>query len=233
MNSGLYERAGVSATRSAAARANWFEVPFTKVSKVYRGFIPSADNDSDIGDAKGPVASGVSRELNGSTTVSSGCSWLGLSSTSSCISRAPTSSNASRTSGRYRVSSFSLTWVLGTNRRRARSPLAWTVTSWKVEYHTASDTWARSSCAAAVHRSAGSITRSSVRNSRSSSTRSSTGVDNGTGSDGVTHHSTAIRGPRQDEGDLLMGPSGPRKGPGCHHRAAPLAWPDGPPAPAV
>ena len=41
MNSGLYDRAGISATCSAAARANWLELPLTKVSNVYRGFSPA------------------------------------------------------------------------------------------------------------------------------------------------------------------------------------------------
>ena len=41
MKSGLYERAGVSATRSAAASANWLEAPLTNVSNVYRGFSPA------------------------------------------------------------------------------------------------------------------------------------------------------------------------------------------------
>ena len=35
-------RPGVSATRSAAARANWLDAPLTNASNVYRGFMPDA-----------------------------------------------------------------------------------------------------------------------------------------------------------------------------------------------
>src|SRR5687768_13624011 len=37
MNSGLYDRDGVSATARQAAFANWFDGPTRKESKVYRG----------------------------------------------------------------------------------------------------------------------------------------------------------------------------------------------------
>src|SRR4051794_7095221 len=160
MNSGLYERPGVSATRNAAASANWLEAPFTNASNVYRGFMP-------------PVIAGIAEALRPLLLICSvgtgACSVNSCSSESAtCTSttnwrfEAPISSNASRTSGRYRDRIRSRVCPLGAPTRSIEGSLSSEVTSWKVENQTASETCARSSCATAVHNWSWSLTCTSV-----------------------------------------------------------------------
>ncbi len=55
MNSGLYARAGASATATAAAWLNRFDAPMTKVSKVYFSFSRVCDRWVTWSAADGPV----------------------------------------------------------------------------------------------------------------------------------------------------------------------------------
>ena len=48
MKSGLYDRAGVSATRRDAAWAKRFELPVTKASKVYLSFSVERPSDDSV-----------------------------------------------------------------------------------------------------------------------------------------------------------------------------------------
>ncbi len=89
MNSGLYFRAGVSATARAAACANRLDGPITKVSKVYRGLM------SCTGASAPAMGCGV-----GGATIHWGSGSLGAISRASSTLAAPISVSASRTSDR-------------------------------------------------------------------------------------------------------------------------------------
>ena len=150
MKSGLYERPGVSATRKAAARANWFEVPLTKLSKVYRGLRPAARPG-------GVDASSASAKTGAVPTSDSSSSEFGSISTTMSWLGSPSSVSASEIIGMYRASMRSRTSVLGTRRVRVPSSTS-AETSLKVEYQTTSETCSLRSGETFVHSSSVSFT---------------------------------------------------------------------------
>ncbi len=81
MNSGLYDRAGVSATRSAAAWAKRFDPPVTNASKVYLSFSVAWPAVGPLIPAAVPapsteVAAGSPERMSASSS-NSGSSWGG------------------------------------------------------------------------------------------------------------------------------------------------------------
>src|SRR5919112_777191 len=119
MNSGLYALAGASATATAAACANRFPEPMTKVSKVYFG-LSRAGSTRVRARPVAPVFSGgggqarpdwvSSASSSGSSPATSAAYWStgGSTVTATRISRPSSSDSAVVIIGRSRVSSTSL-----------------------------------------------------------------------------------------------------------------------------
>src|SRR5262249_33541374 len=176
MNKGLYERAGASATESAAAWANRLEAPMTNWSKVYRGLRPP-DAQSRPGSSSTTGGAVEGRSLRGAVAIGGGGGGTAsseresvstVSSTRSCWPVTARRVSASMPVELERIRSAAR--VLGTARTSTSSSRAMARTPSNHRPHVFGASWERRAVAPCSQISA-------ALTPRSNSTGASTGVE--------------------------------------------------------